>query len=61
MILVLSKDIIKPNDPTFKDIPDQIIKDDKYLPFKNCIGAIDVTHVQIIVSAEQQIPYTFRK
>ena len=61
MILVLSKDIIKPNDPTFKDIPDQIIKDDRYHPFKNCTNAIDGTHVQIIVPIEHQIPYTCRK
>ncbi|KAL5158091.1 hypothetical protein HKD37_15G042648 [Glycine soja] len=61
VVLALSKDIIKPIDPTFKDILDQIIKDDRYHPFKNCTNAIDGTHVQIIVPIEHQIPYTCRK
>ena len=58
----LSRDIIKLVDSTFKYTPYQIRNDERYYPyFKDCVGAIDGTHVKIIVSTEQQIPYTCRK
>ena len=58
----LSRDIIKPVDSTFKDTPYQIRNDERYYPyFKDCVGAIDGTHVKIIVPTEQQIAYTCRK
>ena len=58
----LSRDIIKPVDSTFKDTPYQIRNYERYYPyFKDCVGAIDGTHVKIIVPTEQQIPYTCRK
>lgn len=61
-VIALSRDIIKPVDPSFTDIPHQIRNDERYYPyFKDCIGAIDGTHVKIIVPSEQQIPYTCRK
>jgi hypothetical protein len=62
VILALSRDIIMPTDPTFENVPHQIRNDDRYYPyFKDCIGAIDGTHVKIIVPSEHQIPYTNRK
>lgn len=62
VVLALSGDIIKPVDPTFMDTPHQIRSDRRYYPhFKDCIGAIDGTHVKLIVPVEHQIPYTSRK
>ena len=61
-VLALSKDIVKPLDPTFRDIPSQISNDERYYPyFKDCIEAIDGTHMKLIVPAEHQIPYMCRK
>ena len=42
----LAKDIIKPVDPLFTDIPNEIRNDEQYYPyFKDCIGAIDGTYM----------------
>ncbi|KAH9680641.1 DDE Tnp4 domain-containing protein [Citrus sinensis] len=58
----LSIDLIKPFDPEFKDIPEEILKDSRYMPhFKDCIGAIDGTHVHVSIPPEDQIPYIGRK
>lgn len=46
VVCVFAKDIIKPIDPSFRDTLDKIQKDIKYHPyFKDCIGAIDDTHI----------------
>ncbi|KAH9686253.1 DDE Tnp4 domain-containing protein [Citrus sinensis] len=58
----LSIDLIKPFDPEFKDIPEEILRDSRYMPhFKDCIGAIDGTHVHVSIPPEDQIPYIGRK
>ncbi|XP_056690684.1 uncharacterized protein [Spinacia oleracea] len=58
----LSRDILRPRDPEFKEIPSQIVNDTRYMPhFKDCIGAIDGTHIDIIVSEEDQLRYRGRK
>ncbi|KAG5236718.1 protein ALP [Salix suchowensis] len=55
-------DIIKPTDPDFTNTPIQIATNPRFMPhFKNCIGAIDGTHVRVTVSPENQIPYIGRK
>lgn len=60
--LKLAMVIIKPKDPSFSDVHPKIREDDKYWPyFKNCIGAIDGTHVPCIVSSKEQIKYIGRK
>ncbi|CAH9121683.1 unnamed protein product, partial [Cuscuta epithymum] len=57
-----SRDLLVPKDPDFKDIPPQIANDDRYMPhFKNCIGAIDGTHIAITVPEEDQLRYRGRK
>jgi hypothetical protein len=49
----LARDIIRPEDPLFND---------HYYPyFKDCIGAIDGTHIQVIIPTKEQIPYIGRK
>ncbi|XP_062086320.1 uncharacterized protein LOC133792429 [Humulus lupulus] len=55
-------DVLKPPDPEFKDVPEEILKDSRYMPhFKNCIGAIDGVHVNAIIPPEDQVPFVGRK
>ncbi|KAG5251922.1 protein ALP [Salix suchowensis] len=55
-------DIIKPTDPDFTNTPIQIAMNRRFMPhFKNCIGAIDGTHVRATISPELQIPFFGRK
>ena len=58
VICLLAKDIIRPSDPQLIEVPDKIRNDDLYWPYvKNCIGAIDGTHIHVVVPIERQIPY----
>ncbi|XP_062080978.1 uncharacterized protein LOC133785779 [Humulus lupulus] len=58
----MSVDVLKPPDPEFKDVPEEILKDSRYMPhFKNCIGAIDGVHVNAIIPPEDQVPFVGRK
>ncbi|XP_065628512.1 uncharacterized protein LOC112016895 isoform X1 [Quercus suber] len=53
---------VKPSDPTFSEVPTKIQDHPIYWPhFKDCIGAIDGTHVVAIVPTEKSIPYFGRK
>ncbi|KAG5235385.1 protein ALP [Salix suchowensis] len=55
-------DIIKPTDPDFTNTPIEIAMNPRFMPhFKNCIGAIDGTHVRAMISPENQIPFIGRK
>ncbi|KAG5240959.1 protein ALP [Salix suchowensis] len=55
-------DTIKPTDPDFTNTPIQIAMNQRFMPhFKNCIGAIDGTHVRATISPELQIPFIGRK
>ncbi|XP_056698511.1 protein ALP1-like [Spinacia oleracea] len=59
-ICSLSKHLIIP--PSFEDTPPVIKNNPRYYPiFKNCMGAIDRTHVSARVPLEQQIPYRGKK
>ncbi|XVE63944.1 hypothetical protein DITRI_Ditri07aG0061400 [Diplodiscus trichospermus] len=61
-ICCMAIDYLKPFDPYFKGIPRKIKDDNRYWPyFKDCIGAIDGTHVAIVIPALKQIPYIGRK
>ncbi|XP_062104144.1 protein ALP1-like [Humulus lupulus] len=56
----LSKELITP--PSFDVTPPQIRFDPRYYPFfKNCVGAIDGTHISAHVPIDEQIPYRSRK
>ncbi|GMJ02125.1 hypothetical protein like AT5G41980 [Hibiscus trionum] len=58
----MAMDIIAPNDRSFSTIPEQILNDSRYMPhFKDCIGAIDSTHIHVILPPNEQIPYIGRK
>ena len=46
----MSTNIIEPIDREFKEVPHKIRSDNRYYPFfKDCIGAIDGTHVPVVV------------
>ncbi|XP_062100238.1 uncharacterized protein LOC133806123 [Humulus lupulus] len=58
----MSVDVLKSPDPEFKDVPEEILKDFRYMPhFKNCIGAIDGVHVNAVIPPEDQVPFVGRK
>ncbi|PKU67252.1 hypothetical protein MA16_Dca015981 [Dendrobium catenatum] len=60
-LINLAMDIIVPEDKEFLDIPVHIRNDTRYMPyFKDCIGAIDGTHVDARIPVEDQIPYIGR-
>ncbi|XP_038973723.1 protein ALP1-like isoform X1 [Phoenix dactylifera] len=61
-VLRMSKDIISPLDKEFKNIPSKIRDDHRWWPyFKDCIGAIDGTHIPVKISPSKQVPYIGRK
>ena len=58
----MGSDIVRPSDPHFNRIPKKIKDNDRYWPyFKDCIGAIDGTHIPVVMPASKQIPYIGRK
>ncbi|KAJ8764235.1 hypothetical protein K2173_005975 [Erythroxylum novogranatense] len=58
----MSIDFIKPKDRTFREIPSKIKDDGRYWPyFKDQIGAIDGTHIPVVVPRSNQIKYIGRK
>ncbi|KAL5560495.1 hypothetical protein UlMin_036706 [Ulmus minor] len=73
-ICLMSVDVLKPQDPEFKDIPIQILNDSRYMPhFKvklitdffflllmYCIGAIGV-YVRARITPQNQVPFIGRK
>ncbi|XP_034932828.1 uncharacterized protein [Populus alba] len=61
-VCLLATHIIRPVDPEFTTTPLEIAMNPRYMSyFKNCIGAIDGTHVRACVSQENQIPFIGRK
>jgi hypothetical protein len=55
-------DIINPIDREFMDVSSKIRDDERYWPyFKDCIGAIDRTHVPLKIFPSKQIPYIGQK
>ena len=48
-LINLAKDIIRPKDPQFTNVHPRL-KNRKFTPFMdNCIGAIDGTHIEVVV------------
>ncbi|KAG8372299.1 hypothetical protein BUALT_Bualt12G0051800 [Buddleja alternifolia] len=59
-ICKLGVEIIAP--PNFDEVPPEILHNPKYYPFfKDCIGAIDGTHIEACIPIPQQIPYRGKK
>nr|QAA91981.1 transposase [Phalaenopsis equestris] len=60
-LISLAHKVVKPEDPTFHSIPSQIANNSRYMSFfKNCIGAIDGTHVNARLSSEERVAYIGR-
>jgi hypothetical protein len=56
--LKLGKENLKPKDPTFSYEHGKL-KQDRFWPyFKGAIGAIDGSHIKVVVSANEVINYT---
>ncbi|CAI9287724.1 unnamed protein product [Lactuca saligna] len=61
-VLKLSADIIKPDANYNDDVPEYILNNPRYYPmFKDCIGAIDGTHVRASVPQNEEAKYIGRK
>lgn len=59
-IYLLSKDLVKPRDPNFTTIHPRLL-DDRFEPhFNNCIGAIDGTHIPVVVPASKVVQHVGR-
>jgi hypothetical protein len=57
----MAGDYIRPNDPTFTEVHDKL-KQPRFWPhFKDAIGAIDGTHIPVIVVEVDKIKYTNKK
>ncbi|XP_020578732.1 uncharacterized protein LOC110023585 [Phalaenopsis equestris] len=53
--------IVKPKYPSFASTPGKIVNDPHYMPyFKNCIGAIDDTHVDARLPNQDKVAYIGR-
>lgn len=60
VILVLSRCFIQPPDPN--QVHQKIQDNPRFYPFfKNCLGAIDGTHIPIFISPEKHSPFRNRK
>ncbi|XP_038693816.1 protein ALP1-like [Tripterygium wilfordii] len=61
-LIRMSDDIIRPRDPTYSTVPKYIEEDDKYFPyFRDCIGAIDGTHIHASVPNDDRTRFIGRK
>ncbi|KAI9084569.1 hypothetical protein K1719_033557 [Acacia pycnantha] len=58
----LAKEIVRPPDFQFEEVPSQIRGDGRYWPFfQRCIGAIDGSHISVIPPTNDQIHFIGRK
>jgi len=57
-VIAMAKDYIRPNDPNFRSVHKRIRNDKRAWPhFKDCIGALDGTHILVSLSPEEQVRY----
>lgn len=53
-------DTIKPKDPNFRDVHERL-RDSRFSPhFDDCIGAIDGSHIPVVVPAEEIVNHVGR-
>ena len=60
-VLKLAADIIKPRDPEFRSRHPRLMQHRFDAFFKDCIGAIDGTHIPVVVSQNLLVQYMCRK
>lgn len=57
-LMAMSKDFIRPKNPNFPIVHRRIRDDRRAYPyFKNCIGALDGTHIRVSLSPDEQVRY----
>jgi hypothetical protein len=57
-VISVAEQYLRPTDPNFRSIHKRIHNDRKaYLHFKDCIRAIDGTHVRVSLSPDEQVRY----
>jgi hypothetical protein len=57
-VVAIVEHYLRPMDPNFRTMHKRIYNDSKAYPhFKDCIGAIGGTHVQVSLSPEEQVRY----
>jgi hypothetical protein len=57
-LMSMSKDFIRPKDPNFHTIHRRIRDDKRAYPyFKDCIGALDGTHIPVTLPPDEQVRY----
>ncbi|XP_024310800.1 uncharacterized protein LOC112268853 isoform X1 [Brachypodium distachyon] len=60
-VVSMSAHYIKPKDPNFRNVHHRIRNDRRaYSHLKNCIGAIDGTHIRAVILVDQQVRYIGR-
>lgn len=59
-LLRLAHDIIVPKDPTFSEVHPNLENPAFWSHFNDCIGAIDGTHVNVVVPKIKRVPYLNR-
>jgi hypothetical protein len=60
-LVQLAADIIKPVDPEFRTLHPRLTNPRFYPHFKDCVGAIDGTHVQCVVPNDMFVQHLCRK
>lgn len=60
-VLKLAAVIIKPRDPEFRCMHDRLTNHRFYPEFKDCIGAIDGTHIPMVVPNDKFVQHLCRK
>ena len=57
-VMDMAHDFIRPKDPNFRAVHKRIRDDRRAYPhFKDCIGALDGTHIRVSLSPEEQVRY----
>lgn len=57
-LMAMAKDYIRPKDPNFRSVHKRIRDDRRAFPhFKDCIGALDGTHIRVSLSPDEQVRY----
>lgn len=57
-VIAMVEHYLRPTDPNFRGVHKRILNDKRTYPhFKDCIGAIDGTHIRVSLSPEEQVRY----
>ncbi|XP_038722017.1 uncharacterized protein LOC120014170 [Tripterygium wilfordii] len=60
-VYLMTMDLIKPRENQFNTVPARIRNDPKYRPLRDCIGAIDGTHIPAVIPKDERGRFIGRK